>query len=369
VVYCHGDTRPGRAGTPREGVATTVDEPGTAPQRLRLEVRGAVQGVGFRPFVFRLAEELALPGWVLNDARGVFIEVEGDRAALERFRARLERERPPRALVLGVTEAWLPPAGYRGFEIRHSDEAGAKTALVLPDLATCPDCLAEVLDPAQRRHRYPFTNCTNCGPRFTILHALPYDRPNTTMRGFVLCPDCHAEYVEPHDRRFHAQPIACEACGPRLALWEAGGTERCFGDAALREAAAALAAGGILGVKGLGGFHLVCDARDGAAVARLRERKLRHGKPLALMVRDLEQARTLCEVTDEAARWLAAPEAPILLLPRRAGARVAAAVAPGNPWLGVMLPSTPLHHLLLRDAGFPVVATSGNLSDEPICTN
>ncbi len=348
---------------------TTPEEHPVSPQRLRLEVRGAVQGVGFRPFVFRLAEELALPGWVLNDSRGVFIEVEGPRRTLERFRERIVAEPPPHAIVQSVEVAWFPPAGFTTFEIRRSDEAGVKTALVLPDLATCPDCLAEVLDPAERRHGYAFTNCTNCGPRFTILRELPYDRPNTTMLGFILCPLCRTEYQEPRDRRFHAQPIACPSCGPALALWDAGGATLASRETAITAAALALAEGRIVAVKGLGGFHLMCDARDGAAVARLRERKLRLGKPLALMVRDLDQARELCEVSDLAAGRLGSVEAPILLLPRRASAPVAAGVAPGNPQLGLMLPATPLHHLLLRACGFPLVATSGNLSDEPICTN
>ncbi len=340
-----------------------------APARLRLEIRGAVQGVGFRPFVFRLAEELALAGWVSNDTRGVFVEVEGPREALERFRARLEAERPAHAVVQGIEAAWLPPAGFRGFEIRVSDAQGDRRAAVLPDLATCEDCLRETLDPRDRRHRYPFTNCTRCGPRFTILRALPYDRPNTTMRGFALCDDCRREYEDPRDRRFHAQPNACPACGPQIALWTPAGETLASGDAALEAAARALAEGRIVAVKGLGGFHLMADARDGAAVARLREKKLRRGKPFALMVRDLEQARALCDVPDGAAEWLARPEAPILLLLRRTGAPVAPDVAPGNPNLGVMLPATPLHHLLLRACGFPVVATSGNLGDEPICTD
>jgi len=369
VVYCPGRPAPVGWDAPREEVEATPEEHPVSPQRLRLEVRGAVQGVGFRPFVFRLAEELALPGWVLNDARGVFIEVDGPRRTLERFHERIVAERPLHALVQSVEAAWLPPAGFTAFEIRHSNQAGVKTALVLPDLATCPDCLAEVLDPAERRHGYAFTNCTNCGPRFTILYALPYDRPNTTMRGFVLCVECRREYEDPRDRRFHAQPIGCPACGPVIALWDASGAGLARGDAALAAAARALGEGRILALKGLGGFHLMCDARDGAAVARLRERKLRLGKPLALMVRDLDQARELCEVPDLAAQQLASVEAPILLLPRRANAPVAAEVAPGNPYLGVMLPATPLHHLLLHACGFPIVATSGNLSDEPICTN
>jgi len=337
--------------------------------RLRLEIRGAVQGVGFRPFVFRLAEELGLAGWVINDARGVFLEVEGARGVLERFQARVEAERPPRAVVKSVSAAWLDPAGLRGFEIRHSDGSGARTALVLPDIATCPDCLRESLDPADRRHGYPFTNCTNCGPRFTILERLPYDRPNTTMRRFEMCPACRAEYENPRDRRFHAQPNACPVCGPQVALWSPAGEALAGPEAALEQAARALGEGRIVAVKGLGGFHLMCDARSPAAVARLREHKHRWEKPLALMVRDLAQARELCEVSEVAAAHLSSPECPILLLPRRAGAPVADNVAPGNPCLGLMLPAAPLHHLLLRACGIPVVATSGNLSEEPICTD
>ncbi|MFN7989810.1 MAG: carbamoyltransferase HypF [Thermoanaerobaculia bacterium] len=334
-------------------------------RRLRVEVRGAVQGVGFRPFVFRLATELRLRGWVRNDVRGVEVEVEGDDRALETFRARIEAEAPPRAVVRSVSAEWLEPEGFAAFEIRKSDGRGEKVVAVLPDVATCDDCLRELLDPADRRHRYPFLNCTNCGPRFTIVRALPYDRPNTTMAPFALCPDCRREYEEPRDRRFHAQPTACPACGPRLALWGASGETLAEGDEALHAAARALLRGEVVAVKGLGGFHLCCDARNEAAVARLRERKVRREKPLALMVRDLAAARALCEVTADAERWLLSPEAPILLLPRRADAAVAPNVAPESTRLGVMLPSTPLHHLLAAvDA--PLVATSGNLSDEPI---
>ncbi len=337
-------------------------------ERLRVELTGLVQGVGFRPFVYRLASELELAGWVLNDTRGVFIEVEGDRGRLERFLARLKAETPPRAQVQTLESAWLAPAGFTAFEIRHSDEAGAPTAPVLPDIATCSECLAEVRDPADRRHRYPFANCTNCGPRFTIVRSLPYDRPRTTMASFALCPDCRAEYGDPRDRRFHAQPNACPACGPSLTLLGPDGATLARGDGALRAAAAALREGRIVAVKGLGGFHLMVDARNGAAVASLRGKKPRREKPFALMVRDLDEAALLCELPDGAGEILSSPEAPILLLPRRPGAPVAAEVAPGNPNLGVMLAATPLHHLLLGETGFPVVATSGNLSDEPICT-
>jgi hydrogenase maturation protein HypF len=338
-------------------------------QRLRIEIHGAVQGVGFRPFVYRLATEHGLTGWVINDTRGVFIEVDGPQPDLEHFLARLAAEKPPRAMIQSLDSAWLDAAGYERFEIRHSDAHGAKTVLVLPDIATCADCLAEVLDPADRRYGYPFTNCTNCGPRFTIIQDLPYDRPNTTMRRFVMCSDCQAEYENPLDRRFHAQPNACPVCGPQLALWSPAGEPVANRDQALERAAEALRAGQILAVKGLGGFHLVVDARNAEAVARLRERKPRRDKPLALMARDLEQARSLCEIPGQAEALLTSAEAPIVLLERRPEATVATNVAPGNPSLGVMLPYTPLHHLLLRELGFPIVATSGNLTDEPICTD
>ncbi len=335
-------------------------------------MRGAVQGVGFRPFVYRLATELGLAGWVLNDVRGVEVEVEGPAALLEAFRARLEAEAPPRAVVRSVSVSWHEPAGFRTFEIRKSTGGGEKSVSVLPDLATCDDCLAELNDPADRRHRYPFLNCTNCGPRFTIVRALPYDRPNTTMSGFALCADCRREYEEPRDRRFHAQPTACPACGPRLALWSNTGEVIARDDEALLAAATALLEGRIVAVKGLGGFHLCCDGRNEAAVARLRAGKVRREKPLALMVKDVAAARAFCEVSKAAERWLLSPEAPILLLPRLGPAAtvlVAPNVAPESTRLGLMLPSTPLHHLLLAAVDAPLVATSGNLSDEPIATD
>ncbi len=337
--------------------------------RLRVEIEGAVQGVGFRPFVYRLATDEALGGWVLNDSRGVFLEVEGDEEAVGRFRSRLQKDPPPRARITSVRLLEVPPEGETAFEIRFSREGGEKTVLVLPDVATCGVCLAEVRDPGNRRHRYPFANCTNCGPRFTILRALPYDRPNTTMAGFVLCPDCRKEYGDPRDRRFHAQPNACDVCGPHLELWNSEGEVLATRDEALHASIREISAGRIVAVKGLGGFHLMCDARRAAIVAALRERKARYEKPLALMVRDVAMARALCEVSEEAALLLDSPERPIVLLRARQGGGVAGNVAPGNPNLGLMLPATPLHHLMLDDLGFPVVATSGNLSDEPICTD
>jgi hydrogenase maturation protein HypF len=337
--------------------------------RLRLVVRGAVQGVGFRPFVYRLATELALAGWVGNDNRGVTIEVEGSPAALDEFLRRLPLERPAASVITDLERTSVEPTGETKFTIRQSTGGGAKVAEMLPDLATCPACLAEVLDARDRRHRYPFTNCTDCGPRFSILLGLPYDRPRTTMAGFTMCESCRDEYACPADRRFHAQPNACPDCGPGLTLWDGRGQAEGTGDAALRAAAAALARGEIVAVKGLGGFHLMVDARDGEAVARLRERKARREKPLAVMVEGLPQASLLGLVSEDEATALTSMEAPIVLLSRRPGAGIAAEVAPENPRLGVMLASNPLHHLLLKETGFPLVATSGNLSEEPICTD
>ncbi len=342
---------------------------GTARQRLRVRVRGAVQGVGFRPFVYRLASDLGLAGWVVNSSAGVVIEVDGDADTLDRFLLRVGRECPPRAVIQGLEATRLEEAGFTTFEIRES-VGGEKTALILPDIATCPECLSELRDPVNRRFRYPFTNCTNCGPRFTIIEALPYDRPNTTMAGFPMCEACGGEYHDPRDRRFHAQPNACPACGPHLELWDAEGRCLAPGDAALKAAEDRIRAGETVAVKGLGGFHLVVDGRAEAAVQRLRRAKSREEKPFALMFPSLGAVEQACNVDEREARVLASPEAPIVLLRRRGESdAVADAVAPGNPYLGAMLPSTPLHHLLLADLGFPVVATSGNRSDEPICTD
>ncbi len=337
------------------------------PQRVRIEIRGAVQGVGFRPFVYRLAGDLGLTGWVINDSRGVFIEAQGDPAQLDGFVARIRRDHPPHARIQEFTTEQLDPADFADFQIRHSDHVGPKTVLVLPDLATCPACLAEVLDPADRRHAYAFTNCTDCGPRFTIVQALPYDRPNTTMAGFPLCPACHAEYTDPLNRRFHAQPNACPVCGPAL-RFGANGEWRMANGEALQGAVDALKAGQIVAVKGLGGFHLMADATNALAVQRLRDRKPRPHKPLAVMVRDVAQARHFAIISQQAEALLLSAEAPILLLEKDEKSRVLArAVAPGNPNVGIMVASTPLHHLLCRSVDRPLVATSGNLSDEPIC--
>jgi hydrogenase maturation protein HypF len=340
------------------------------PVRRALLIRGAVQGVGFRPFVYRLAGELGLAGWVNNSTRGVTIEVEGDADAVSEFIRRVVDDAPPHARIQAVESSPLPFFGYASFEIRHSEDEGGKTVLVLPDLATCPDCLREVMDPRNRRYRYPFTNCTNCGPRFSIIESLPYDRPNTTMRGFAMCPRCQVEYDSPSDRRFHAQPNACPVCGPHLELWDAGGNDIALGDQALLGAAAAIRNGRIVAVKGLGGFHLMALASDDAAVNELRRRKRREEKPFALMYPSLDALRRDCRVDEQEAALLKSPEAPIVLLRKRDETPdVAPSVAPGNPCLGAMLPYTPLHALLMAEIGGPVVATSGNLSDEPICTD
>ncbi|MCW5940592.1 MAG: carbamoyltransferase HypF [Fimbriimonadaceae bacterium] len=336
--------------------------------RSRILARGAVQGVGFRPFVYVLATELGLNGYVLNSPAGVEIEVEGRRHDLDVFARRLRNELPAPGFLAGLETARLDPVGYTRFEIRPSDPAGARTTVILPDVATCPRCLAEVFDPKNRRHRYPFTNCTHCGPRFSIVLDLPYDRPNTTMRGFRMCPDCLREYQDPRDRRFHAQPNACPVCGPRLELWDPHGHPLTKEDGALLAACTALREGRIIAVKGIGGFHLMVDARNEEAVRNLRARKHREAKPLAVMVADLEAARALAEVGDHEEALLASPETPIVLLRAREN-ELAPSVAPDNPNVGLLLPYSPLHHLLIRELGFPVVATSGNLSDEPICTD
>ncbi len=353
-------------------------------RRLRVVIQGAVQGVGFRPFVYHLAHKHGVTGWIVNGTQGVVIEAEGSVPALARFLETLSAHRPPRAIIHSLESSWLEPVGYDRFEIRPSDAQGSKTALVLPDIATCSNCLLELFNPADRRYRYPFINCTSCGPRFSIIQALPYDRSHTTMHHFQLCPDCQAEYDDPLNRRFHAQPNACPVCGPHLALWERTGTGEAPRippyltehpdwrvtanyDQALQRTVAALRAGQIVAIKGLGGFHLMVDAYDTNAVARLRERKQRRDKPFALMVRDLDQAGMLCVLSPVAEVLLAAPEAPIVLLQRRPDAPVAANVAPGVGTLGLMLPATPLHHLLLHALDHPLVATSGNVSDEPIC--
>ena len=328
--------------------------------RVRARVEGTVQGVGFRPYVYRLASELGCSGHVLNDARGVVVEVEADTKSVERFLARLPAEAPPLARIERVAAEPVPVTGETGFAIRASPPGGEPSAAVTADTATCAECLEELFDPADRRHRYPFVNCTNCGPRFTIVRGVPYDRPLTTMAGFTMCPACAAEYEDPLDRRFHAQPNACPECGPRARLVGSDAED------AVAAAASALRDGAILAVKGVGGYHLACRADDEAAVAALRARKHREDKPLALMAPTVVAARALVALGPVEEDLLVSGARPIVLARRRPDAPVAAAVAPGAPELGVMLPYSPLHHVLLADVGAPLVLTSGNVSDEPI---
>jgi hydrogenase maturation protein HypF len=352
--------------------------PATDVERMKVVVQGVVQGVGFRPFVYRLATELGLSGWVANSPQGVFIEVEGKKELLQKFLLRMGSEKPPHSSLQSIESSFVDPANFRTFEIHESNHDGERTALVLPDIATCPECIKEIFDPFNRRHLYPFTNCTQCGPRFSIIMSLPYDRPSTTMRKFEMCDKCKAEYENPVDRRFHAQPNACPECGPHVELWDASGKVLERYDVAIRQAAKDVLDGKILALKGLGGFHLVVDARNEAAVARLRSRKRREAKPLAVMFPSFEMVRRECEVSELEQRVLTSSEAPITLLKKRGhfnpsianvSSSIASSVAPDNPYLGAMLPYSPLHHILLRELGIPVVATSGNVSDEPICTD
>src|SRR5580693_5912407 len=332
-------------------IMTVAAKPAT--QRLRITLRGAVQGVGFRPFIYRLATEMSLSGWVLNSSAGLVVEVEGPSDQLTRFEQRLEQERPKASVVTVREFAWLVAEGATRFEILASDRDSGKTVNVLPDLATSTDCREELFDPGNRRFEYPFTNCTNCGPRYTIVVDIPYDRPNTTMRDFVLCPSCREEYENPSNRRFHAQPNACPVCGPRL-----NGT--------LEDTVEALRQGEIVALKGIGGFQLLADARNHEAVARLRERKHREEKPFAVMMPSLEVARAYCEISPAEVALLESQAAPIVLLQPKADTDIAWNVAHCSPYLGVMLPYSPLHHLLMEDSRFPLIATSGNRSDEPI---
>ncbi len=342
-------------------------------QRIHIAIRGAVQGVGFRPFVYRLATEMELTGWVLNSPQGVFVEAEGEKKVLESFLLRLQYEKPAPSFIQSMEFSFLDPVDYRCFEIRSSELDGTKSALILPDIAVCAECLAELLDRQNRRYRYPFTNCTHCGPRYSIIESLPYDRPNTSMKSFKMCEECRQEYNKPEDRRFHAQPNACPTCGPHLDLLNPSGKILSSKDDALLEAAEAIRSGKIVAIKGLGGFHLITDACNQQAVETLRIRKHREEKPFALMYPSLELVQADCEVSPLESRLLKSAESPIVLLERRSFSNsrqgIASSVAPHNPYLGVMLPYTPLHHLLLQEIHSPVVATSGNLSDEPICTD
>jgi hydrogenase maturation protein HypF len=337
--------------------------------RKKLLVTGVVQGVGFRPFVYRLAKLHGLAGWVCNTSTCVEIEVEGPPASLDAFIRQLRHEAPDLAQVDTVLAQEARPAGQEGFAILASRRLDATCAMIPADVSACDQCFAEVQDPGDRRYLYPFTNCTNCGPRFTIIRQVPYDRAHTTMAGFEMCPRCRAEYQDPEDRRFHAEPTACPACGPRVWLeaGEGGNKEgRLNGGAAFKAAGQLLRAGKIVAVKGLGGFHLAADARRDGAVQTLRDRKGRVAKPFAVMVRDLAEAEKHCLLGDPERNLLLSRERPIVLAPRRPDSDLSLQVAPGNRYLGLLLPYTPLHLLLFQDAPPALVMTSGNLSEEPL---
>ncbi|MBN1189613.1 MAG: carbamoyltransferase HypF [Dehalococcoidales bacterium] len=331
----------------------------------RISVTGIVQGVGFRPFIYQLARSNGLTGWVRNTSGNVTMVVEGEFPNIDRFLDILKKTPPPQSHIEEIVQEAEPVKGYRQFEISNSLVDPGRYQMISPDLATCPDCRMEIFDKTNRRYRYPFTNCTACGPRFTIIEAIPYDRERTTMREFRMCPDCRAEYEDPSNRRFHAQPNACPVCGPVLLLVDSQGRTVESGDV-IADAARLLKEGCILAVKGLGGFLLACDATSSASTGLLRTRKQRPAKPFAVMVRDLAVAGRICHVSERESRVLASTSAPIVLLKIRENAPISPLVAPGLDRLGVMLPYTPLHYLLLEDTGLPLVMTSGNLSEEPI---
>ncbi|MFC1989054.1 carbamoyltransferase HypF [Chloroflexota bacterium] len=334
---------------------------------VHISVRGVVQGVGFRPFVYQLATKYNLRGWVSNTSEDVKIEVEGEAEAIEQFLLALREQAPPRASIESITTHRLQGnrVRFKKFEIRHSIAEEGKYQLISPDIATCQDCLNEITSPSDRRYRYSFTNCTNCGPRFTIIEDIPYDRPRTTMQHFQMCPKCQREYDDPLNRRFHAQPNACPECGPALELLDANSSPLAVDDV-ITATSQFLREGKIVAVKGLGGFLLACNATSEAAVNLLRQRKKRQSKPLAIMVSSIEEARKHCYINSEGEKLLTSPYCPIVLMPWRDDSPVSLAVAPNLKYLGVMLPYTPLHHILLRETGLPLVMTSGNISEEPI---
>ena len=335
--------------------------------RFRVDVRGIVQGVGFRPFIYSLAKKHSLKGFVLNNTTGVKVEVEGERERIKSFLSEIKTFAPPLAAIQRIEYEKLAPVGYSAFEIKKSRKEKEELVLISPDISTCHDCLRELFDPNDRRFHYPFINCTNCGPRFTIIQDIPYDRSRTTMKVFRMCPDCQVEYEDPSNRRFHAQPNACPVCGPQVSLFSAEGRKLEASDP-IKEAADLLEKSYVVAVKGLGGFHLACDATSLEAVANLRKRKYREDKPFALMAPDVEMIRKFCHVDQEEKNLLISPRRPIVLLRKKEESLPLAAeqIAPRNRFLGCMLPYTPLHHLLLRKIKRPLVMTSGNMSDEPI---
>ena len=326
-----------------------------------------MQGVGFRPFIYKLANSLGLKGFVLNNPQGVIVEAEGNEETLAEFTERIKSDKPAISLIQNITVEKLPLCNYEDFEIRKSLISGFPNAIVLPDIATCIDCRDEIFDSNNRRYLYPFTNCTNCGPRYSIVDSLPYDRKRTSMKLFGMCPECKKEYENPDDRRFHAQPNACPVCGPHLELWDAERNILSTHNDALTETVSAIRDGQIIALKGLGGFQLIVDAGNSAAVKRLRKNKFREEKPFALMYPDIESVKNDCEVSSKEEKLLLSPQAPIVLLKRKPECLKPDVVAPSNPYLGIMLPYTPLHHIIMEGLKSPIVATSGNISDEPIC--
>lgn len=343
-------------------------------ERVKIIIRGAVQGVGFRPFIFRLANELQLKGYVLNSSKGVTIEVEGEVEKLKNFIIRIEREKPPISVIQSFEYSFLDPIGFNEFEIKKSEKEDEVSALILPDIAMCEDCKRELFDPSNRRYLYPFINCTNCGPRFTIIESLPYDRPRTSMKKFELCNYCEKEYHDPNNRRFHAQPVACPECGPHVKLWDDKGKTLSEKYDAIMQTCDLILQGEIIAIKGIGGFHLVVDATNDEAVNKLRKKKAREEKPFALMFPDIEAIKYFCYVSELEERLLKSPQSPIVLLKRKLSIQenfykytISDFVAPDNPYFGIMLPYAPLHYLLMHILKKPIVATSGNLSEEPIC--
>ncbi|RJQ56618.1 MAG: carbamoyltransferase HypF [Nitrospiraceae bacterium] len=334
--------------------------------RLKIEITGLVQGVGFRPFVHRLAGELGLKGYVINDASGVLIEVEGEKERLDDFLVRLEQEKPDISRIFSLRHAFLEGTGFKGFEIRESSDEGEKRALILPDIAVCGECLKDITNPKDRRFLYPFTNCTNCGPRFTIINSLPYDRENTSMKKFRMCPDCRKEYNLPSDRRFHAQPDACDVCGPWISLYDCQAKPVCSKHEALEKAVHLIRKGYIIAVKGVGGYHLICDATDEKAVSRLRKRKHREEKPMAVMFPDIDSIKREVYLGALEERAVNSVERPVVIVGKKETTMLAGAVSPGNSTVGVFLPYTPLHYMVLKKLRKPVIATSANITDGPI---